>query len=277
MKNINWDDVQKYYDDNHFWVDVLLKFDMCSDTLANAVKRGDFKTRGRVKSGVLKSELNPRNHSEETKKKISDARKKYLLEHPDKVPYLLNHYSKGDSYPEKYFENILSKSNLKYERYYRISLYELDFAFLDKKIDLEIDGNQHDEDDRIKSSDLKRDQFMIDNGWEVIRISWRKYQKLESDDKINYISKLIDYINNKKSMPTIMEVDNLCPICGKKKYKESKYCRDCAGYKQRKIKNRPTLEKLIDDIEELGYEGTARKYGVSSNNIRKWIKKYNKK
>ena len=148
MKNINWEDVQEFYNNNHFWVDVLLKFDISSATLAGAVKRGDFKTRGRIKSSLLKSELEPRTHTEETKKKISNARKKYLTDHPEKVPYLLNHSSKGDSYPEKYFEDILSKSELKYERYYRIGLYELDFAFLDKKIDLEIDGNQHEEDER---------------------------------------------------------------------------------------------------------------------------------
>lgn len=43
-------------------------------------------------------------HSEETKRKISEIRKKFLLEHPDKVPYKLNHSSK-QSYPEKFFEN----------------------------------------------------------------------------------------------------------------------------------------------------------------------------
>ena len=274
MKNINWEDVQEFYNNNHFWVDVLLKFDISSATLAGAVKRGDFKTRGRIKSSLLKSELEPRTHTEETKKKISNARKKYLTDHPEKVPYLLNHSSKGDSYPEKYFEDILSKSELKYERYYRIGLYELDFAFLDKKIDLEIDGNQHEEDERIKSSDSRRDQFMIDEGWKIIRISWRKYQKLSKEDKANYIVKLTDYINNTISVPYIIELDNLCPICGgKKKYKKSKYCRDCADYEQRKIKNRPTLEELIDDVKK-GYEYTPRKYGVSSRTIKDWIISY---
>jgi transposase-like protein len=32
------------------------------------------------------------------------------------------------------------------------------------------------------------------------------------------------------------------------------------------------LEILLKDIEELGYSGTGRKYGVSDNSIRKWIK-----
>jgi len=40
--------------------------------------------------------------SDETKQKISKSRKEYLLNNPDKVPYLLNH-SRNESYPEKYF------------------------------------------------------------------------------------------------------------------------------------------------------------------------------
>jgi hypothetical protein len=35
---------------------------------------------------------------------------------------------------------------------------------------------------------------------------------------------------------------------------------------------RPSLDILLKDIEEIGYKGTGRKYGVSDNSIRKWIK-----
>jgi transposase-like protein len=37
---------------------------------------------------------------------------------------------------------------------------------------------------------------------------------------------------------------------------------------------RPPKEQLLKEIEELGYCGTGRKYGVSDNAIRKWLKKY---
>ena len=45
--------------------------------------------------------------------------------------------------------------------------------------------------------------------------------------------------------------------------------------KQRKVK-RPSLDILQKEIDELGYSGTGRKYGVSDNSIRKWIKFYKK-
>lgn len=44
------------------------------------------------------------------------------------------------------------------------------------------------------------------------------------------------------------------------------------SFKQRKIKIRPSKEQLLKEIQELGYLGTGRKYGVSDNAIRKWLK-----
>lgn len=41
----------------------------------------------------------------------------------------------------------------------------------------------------------------------------------------------------------------------------------------RKIE-RPTLEQLLKDIEDTNYVQTGKKYGVSDNSIRKWIKNY---
>jgi len=105
-----------------------------------------------------------RKHSEETKKKISKSRIKFLQENPDMVPYKLNHYSKGRSYPEEYFKGIFDSHEIEYEEQYQISVYQLDFAFLEKKIDFEVDGEQHYLDERIIKSDKRRNKFLIDNG-----------------------------------------------------------------------------------------------------------------
>jgi transposase-like protein len=43
--------------------------------------------------------------------------------------------------------------------------------------------------------------------------------------------------------------------------------------KRRKVE-RPSLEQLKKEVEELGYSATGRKYGVSDNSIRKWLKSY---
>ena len=54
--------------------------------------------------------------------------------------------------------------------------------------------------------------------------------------------------------------------------KDSDRCVSCLPIKNRKIKDRPSKEVLEKEIKELGYCGTGRKYNVSDNCIRKWIK-----
>jgi hypothetical protein len=44
-----------------------------------------------------------------------------------------------------------------------------------------------------------------------------------------------------------------------------------ASYWQRKVE-RPSSEVLKKDVERLGYSGAGRKYGVSDNAGRKWLK-----
>lgn len=44
-------------------------------------------------------------------------------------------------------------------------------------------------------------------------------------------------------------------------------------YWQRKV-DRPPYKVLKDEVEKLGYSGTGKKYGVSDNAVRKWLKFY---
>ena len=76
--------------------------------------------------------------------------------------------------------------------------------------------------------------------------------------------------NIKKSIK--IENINKCD-CGEKIYNYSKSgkCNKCVRFESRKV-DRPSIEQLKIDIKELGYSGTGRKYGVSDNAIRKWIK-----
>lgn len=69
--------------------------------------------------------------------------------------------------------------------------------------------------------------------------------------------------------------DAECPKC-KKRFKPAsnriKYCSvECAKLNQRRS-TRPDQEQLRRDVEELGWCGAGRKYGVSDNAIRKWLK-----
>lgn len=219
-----------------------------------------------------------RKQSDETRKKISIGRTKYLMNNPDKVPYLLNH-SRTESYPEKYFYEIFIEEGLEVEKAYKISLYELDFCIPSKKIDIEIDGDQHYLDNKISDSDIRRNKYLEDRGWDIIRIKWSDYQKMDSINKREYIKNLIDYINglidSKPEFNLKEEQQKKCK-CGNIIYnhKRNIRCRDCFNLDNRKVE-RPSLEQILKDIKETNYVLTGKKYGVSDNTIRKWIRQYN--
>lgn len=62
--------------------------------------------------------------------------------------------------------------------------------------------------------------------------------------------------------------------CGKIKNKKSITCKSCVPKKRKII--RPEYELLLKEIKEFGFSCTGRKYNVSDNSIRKWIKNYEK-
>ncbi len=77
-----------------------------------------------------------------------------------------------------------------------------------------------------------------------------------------------------KGLEEKVEVKYYCE-CGNTKSKYSKKCLECSNKIQRKVE-RPPYNILLNEIKNLGYTGTGRKYGVSDNSIRKWKKTYEK-
>lgn len=92
---------------------------------------------------------------------------------------------------------------------------------------------------------------------------------LETNCRGNKVNKIYDSINDEyKSSKTHKKCK-----CGKIVTKDSKMCSKCNGESKRKVE-RPDYDTLVKDIEELGYTGAGRKYGISDNGIRKWLKNY---
>lgn len=63
--------------------------------------------------------------------------------------------------------------------------------------------------------------------------------------------------------------------CGGEILKNSKKCVECNKSRNRKTE-RPSYLVLLKEINDLGYSAVGRKYGVSCNSIRKWVKFYEK-
>lgn len=131
-------------------------------------------------------------HTEETKRKISEKRKQYLKNNPDKVPYKLNHSSEI-SYPEEYFlECFKNYKNVSFQ--HRVNTYSLDFANVEEKLYLEVDGEQHYLDNRILKHDIKRTKKLEELGWDGIRIRWAEFKKLSNDDKKEKVETTIKFM-----------------------------------------------------------------------------------
>lgn len=112
------------------------------------------------------------------------------------------------SYPEKFFIKVLknnkifedckvnykiSKSSLGIECH---SNYFLDFYFEDKKLDLEIDGKQHNLEER-KESDKIRDEYLTKNGIIVYRIKWKSINSERGKKYIeSEINKFMNFYNS---------------------------------------------------------------------------------
>jgi predicted nucleic acid-binding Zn ribbon protein len=63
-----------------------------------------------------------------------------------------------------------------------------------------------------------------------------------------------------------------CEICNAEISYGNNTCRKCASKKRRKVE-RPDYTSLLEDVNEFGYTKIGKKYGVSDNTIRKWLKK----
>lgn len=81
------------------------------------------------------------------------------------------------SWPEKWFIEVLHNElnmveNVDYKTEMPFDKYSLDFAWPEKKLCIEIDGEQHERFEEYKLRDMSKDKLLKENGWKVFRIKW---------------------------------------------------------------------------------------------------------
>jgi hypothetical protein len=123
----------------------------------------------------------------------------------------------------------------------------------------------------IKDMGRKSKKFVIEEFNKFIDFVNKEYNYNIALD--NYEVDMSDYNNHKVIKKKKKE--KKCIDCDKEITKEAERCIDCNRIKSRKCE-RPSLETLLKEIEELGYVGTGNKYSVTDNSIRKWVKNYQK-
>lgn len=160
------------------------------------IKKSRDKMLDGFKTGRLVGSQKGKPMSEETKHKISKKMKQFCADHPDRVPYVLNHHQKGDSYPERYFKHVFSGISVPYYKDLPIGGYFLDFAWEQAKCYVEIDGEQHYVDKRIIEHDIMRTRNLEAAGWKCIqRVRWSAYRSLSKEQRKEFIKDLITNIN----------------------------------------------------------------------------------
>lgn len=131
-------------------------------------------------------------HSDATKKIIREKRLTWMKANPEQTAWRVRNLP---SYPEKLFIQLCNDNSLAsiYDivREYPVFPHYIDFAFVNAKVAIEIDGSQHwlDQDrilrDNIKDTNLKR------HGWRIMRIPEFKlknsYMQIASD-VLNFLS-----------------------------------------------------------------------------------------
>lgn len=112
--------------------------------------------------------------SEDTKKKISTSLKKA---HAEGRAWNIgkSRWNNEPSYPEKFFSKVIENEfqDKEYSREYAVGKYSIDFAWYQKKLAIEIDGDQHQRFQEYIERDAKKDALLISEGWEILRIKWK--------------------------------------------------------------------------------------------------------
>lgn len=250
--------------------EIYLKYNIKSKQWVGKLLDGNTRTSSDAAKLSHKKYPNSFKLSEEAKDKIRVARLKWMKEHPEQTAWRLRNIS----YPEECFKKMLEDNGLdkKYLIYreYSVFPYFIDFAFINEKVAVEIDGSQHLEEDRKKRDDEK-DALLISNGWRVVRIAANEIVR-GGENVLNSLVEVLGDNNVEYTKVGILKAPKSREkvVRGEDGLSDGERLR---AFNQRKV-DRPSKEKLNELIRSMSFVTIAKEYGVSDKAIVKWCKYY---
>jgi very-short-patch-repair endonuclease len=235
----NWVAFQKEHDSGKSVYSVRILMGISYSAYKIAVDKGLIN----VSKKYIRSKM-----SKETKELLSEKRKKWLKDNPDKHPW-----RKKDKFISKPCENVkkfLNELGVLFVEEYQPDIgdrsFSIDIAIPDKMIALEINGNQHYErDGKLKPYYQERHDLLESSGWCVYEIhysacfnldKWTDFSnKLKnSETKVSF-----DYFNYVSKA----KIEKFCLDCSIKCHKQSFRCRDCQIKYVNSLPRKPRVKK----------------------------------
>lgn len=105
------------------------------------------------------------------------------------------------------------------------------------------------------------------------KVDFAKLYYLIGTKNVEQEIEIYNYIKTKEKITKekTTKTTNHCK-CGKEINKRSSMCEECFKKSIRKVKERPSKNDLIYELSTSNYTAVGKKYGVSDNTIRKWLK-----
>lgn len=157
-----------------------------------------------------------------------------------------------EPFSEKYFREWLEKEQIPFEKNLHVNRFFLDFAFGDKKVYFEVNGEQHYQKmyngQDYQERDSQRKQILEKDGWKcLVEIRWSDFQASSLEEKKVFLSNLKQSILNS----TVVDINY--------KTKEEKE-KQKRLEKEEKEKQKKEQQKIIDErLSKKGYTLEVRK------------------
>lgn len=274
MMKYDWEKIQEYYDAGHSWNDVCVEFGVSLGGIRRA------RQNGRVKTRPAADRMKAVSNKMSSVMKASHAAGR----HPGWLSVNLNKDRR--TYPEQFFlnainDNVCLKGYTILEKV-QFHQYVFDFAIVELKIDIEIDGEYHHNDVNTIEKDKRRDEKAIAEGWKVFRIAWTELRS----DPSSVISELVRFVEKSgvgdRYVIRMIELEQT----GTRSFRAARFKFAKANEKPKREKGnyypnektrkvvRPTKEELLKLVWEKPTTHIAKDFGVSDRAIGKWCEWY---
>lgn len=271
IQNRDWSIVQAFYDQDHSMREVEKEFNISISTLYKAQELDLFKPRT-PEEGRLLAQKRPRKPiSAESRRKMSDAKKKWNRENPEKVREVFSRLSKAKSIPCEHLKNWLKQKDIPFIEEYQPLLsedrfYSIDIAFPDKKIGVEVNGDMHyDREGRLREYYQIRHDTIENRGWKLYEVP-RKF--VFNEEKMNILFRDILSAEDKQNFDFLAYIP---PVKKKDLPKKPKEPRA----------KKPSISKFIwppnEILSVMVYEKSltaiAKEHGAVANTLKKHCRK----